>query len=44
MKRVSEIKVDAFIPVSYIKNEFQKLDIYKKIAELETGKTKNGHD
>ena len=31
-----EIKVDAFIPVSYIKNEFQKLDIYKRIAELET--------
>ena len=31
-----EIKVDAFIPVSYIRNEFQKLDIYKRIAELET--------
>ncbi len=31
-----ELKVDAFIPVSYIKNEFQKLDVYKRIAEVET--------
>ncbi len=31
-----EIKVDAFIPVGYIKNELQKLDIYKRIAEIET--------
>ena len=31
-----EIKVDAFIPVEYIKNELQKLDIYKRIAEIET--------
>lgn len=31
-----EIMVDAFIPVSYIKNEFQKLDVYKRIAEIET--------
>lgn len=31
-----DIKVDAFIPVSYIKNELQKLDIYKRIAEIET--------
>ena len=31
-----EIKVDAFIPVSYIKNELQKLDVYKRIAEIET--------
>ena len=31
-----EIKVDAFIPVGYIKNEFQKLDVYKRIAEVET--------
>ena len=29
-----EIKVDAFIPVEYIKNEFQKLDIYKRIASV----------
>lgn len=36
-----EIKVDAFIPVSYIKNEFQKLDVYKRIAEIETEEEKN---
>lgn len=36
-----EIKVDAFIPVSYIKNEFQKLDFYKRIAEIETEEEKN---
>jgi transcription-repair coupling factor (superfamily II helicase) len=35
-----EIKVDAFIPVSYIKNELQKLDIYKRIAEIETEEEK----
>ena len=31
-----DIRVDAFIPVGYIKNEFQKLDVYKRIAEVET--------
>ncbi|MCR5691538.1 MAG: transcription-repair coupling factor, partial [Eubacterium sp.] len=31
-----DIKVDAFIPNSYIKNELQKLDIYKRIADIET--------
>ena len=31
-----ELDVDAFIPPSYIPNEFQKLDIYKRIAVLET--------
>lgn len=36
-----EIKVDAFIPVGYIRNEFQKLDIYKRIAELETEEEKS---
>ncbi len=36
-----DIKVDAFIPVSYIKNEFQKLDVYKRIAEIETEEEKN---
>lgn len=36
-----EIKVDAFIPVSYIKNEFQKLDVYKRIAEIETEEEKS---
>jgi transcription-repair coupling factor (superfamily II helicase) len=36
-----EIKVDAFIPVSYIKNELQKLDVYKRIAEIETQEEKD---
>lgn len=36
-----DIKVDAFIPVGYIKNEFQKLDIYKRIAEIETEEEKS---
>lgn len=36
-----EIKVDAFIPVSYIKNELQKLDVYKRIAEIETEEEKS---
>ena len=31
-----DIRVDAFIPVGFIKNEFQKLDVYKRIAEIET--------
>ncbi|MBO4395469.1 MAG: transcription-repair coupling factor [Eubacterium sp.] len=31
-----DIRVDAFIPMEYIKNEFQKLDVYKRIAEIET--------
>ena len=30
-----ELEVDAFIPPSYIPNEFQKLDIYKRIAVVE---------
>ncbi|MBO5489704.1 MAG: transcription-repair coupling factor [Eubacterium sp.] len=30
-----DIKVDAFISNSYIKNELQKLDVYKRIAEIE---------
>ena len=30
-----EINVDAYIPDKYIPNEFHKLDIYKRIAELE---------
>ncbi|HHT96662.1 MAG TPA: DEAD/DEAH box helicase, partial [Clostridiales bacterium] len=29
-----EMDVDTFIPSTYIKNEFQKLDIYKRIAEI----------
>ena len=35
-----DIKVDAFIPVGYIKNELQKLDVYKRIAEIETEEEK----
>lgn len=30
-----ELDVDAFIPPAYIPNEFQKLDIYKRIAVIE---------
>ncbi|MDY3917800.1 MAG: transcription-repair coupling factor [Candidatus Limivivens sp.] len=30
-----DLDVDAFIPERYIKNEFQKLDIYKRIAGIE---------
>lgn len=33
-----ELEVDAFIPPSYIVNEFQKLDIYKRIAGIESEK------
>ncbi len=32
---VVDINIDAFIPDSYISNEFQKLDIYKRIAGIE---------
>ena len=31
-----DINVDAFIPTSYIPNEYQKLDIYKRIASIES--------
>ncbi|AJA49785.1 transcription-repair-coupling factor [Clostridium pasteurianum DSM 525 = ATCC 6013] len=31
-----DIKVDAYIPNSYIKNEIQKIEIYKKIASIES--------
>ena len=30
-----ECDVDAYIPVSYIKNEYQKLDVYKRISGIE---------
>ena len=33
-----ELDVDAFIPPSYIVNEQQKLDIYKRIAGVETAR------
>ncbi|MGN0351379.1 MAG: transcription-repair coupling factor [Roseburia sp.] len=31
-----EIDIDAYIPMGYIPNEFQKLDAYKRIADLES--------
>ncbi len=31
-----DLKIDGFIPSGYITNEFQKLDVYKRIAEVET--------
>lgn len=31
-----DLNVDAFIPSSYIKSEYQKLDVYKRIAAIET--------
>ena len=30
-----DMDMDAFIPATYVKNEVQKLDIYKRIAEIE---------
>lgn len=30
-----DMDMDAFIPATYIRNEIQKLDIYKRIAEIE---------
>ncbi len=32
---VIDLNIDAFIPASYIPNEYQKLDIYKRIATIE---------
>ena len=32
---VIDLDIDAFIPERYIKNEFQKLDVYKRIATIE---------
>lgn len=31
-----DIEIDAFIPDKYISNEYQKLDIYKRIASIES--------
>ena len=31
-----DLDIDAFIPERYIKNEFQKLDVYKRIAGIES--------
>jgi transcription-repair coupling factor (superfamily II helicase) len=30
-----DMEMDAYIPATYIKNEVQKLDVYKRIAEIE---------
>ena len=35
-RSISSSNIDAFIPDSYIGNEFQKLDIYKRIAGIES--------
>ena len=31
-----DLNIDAFIPPSYIKNEVQKINVYKQIASIET--------
>lgn len=31
-----DVKIDGYIPPDYIPNEFQKLDVYKRIADIET--------
>ena len=36
-----DLNIDAFIPDSYISNEFQKLDIYKRIAAIENEEEKD---
>ncbi len=36
-----DLNVDAFIPASYILNEYQKLDIYKRIASIENEEEKD---
>lgn len=36
-----DINIDAYIPPSYIPNEYQKLDIYKRIATIETEEEKD---
>ncbi|MGN0506270.1 MAG: transcription-repair coupling factor [Lachnospiraceae bacterium] len=33
---VMDLEVDAFIPATYIKNEMQKLDMYKRVAAIES--------
>ncbi len=38
---VIDLDVDAFIPPTYIVNEVQKLDIYKRIAGIENGKERD---
>ena len=38
---VIDLDVDAYIPAEYIVNETQKLDIYKRIAGIETLKERD---
>ena len=33
---VVDCDIDAYIPISYIKNEYQKLDVYKRISAIES--------
>lgn len=40
METVVECDIDAYIPGSYIKNEYQKLDIYKRISAIENEEEK----
>jgi len=30
-----DVNVDAYIPATYIKSEYQKLEMYKRIADIE---------
>lgn len=36
------LNIDKYIPESYIKNNYQRLDIYKMIAVLENAEKKMG--
>lgn len=36
-----DLQVDAFIPASYIKSEYQRLDMYKRIAALENNEERS---
>ena len=40
---VVECDIDAYIPGRYIKNEYQKLDIYKRISAIETEERSEEH-
>ena len=35
LKQLVDIKVDAYIPATYIEDETQKIEVYKKIAAIE---------
>ncbi len=36
-----DLELDAYIPPDYIENEYQKLDIYKRIAAIRTGEERD---